>query len=221
MRPIAVRIVHACAILSGALVLTLGASPGPNAALGSWLPNIAPNFVPWGQATASYRSPFDSFRCGSGAAVTTNTREFDYPIGTCRSLQAGTALNFGSGEPQRGKVLYDPAHRIALYYVGCCAGRTYVLASGVAAPPAAVKSADLSAVRMARGAALGMTMRDLIAAYGKSVPYTAGKGDAIVPVVSYATFSSNPVHSNEACGQYQSFAFKQKTVAVIQIYVGC
>jgi hypothetical protein len=201
---------------------TLGATPSQNDALGRWLPNVVPNFVPWGQAKASYGGKFDSFRCGSGLPITTKAQEFDFAIGTCRSLQDGTPLNFGSGEPQRGRVLYDPAHRIALYYVGCCAGRTYVLAADVARPPSSVRSADLRAVGTARGAALGMTMSDVIRAYGKATPYTASSGGSVVPVISYTTFSSNPVRSNEAaCGQYQTFSFKNKKVIIVQIYVGC
>lgn len=209
------------ATLAVMVAFTLGATPMPNEALGRWLPNVAPNFVPWGQAKARYAGRFDSFACGTGPAQTNVTREFDYAIGTCRILQKGTTLLFGSGEPQRGRVLYDSAHRIALYYVGCCAGRTYALAAGVAKPPAPVISADLSAVRTARGAALGMTMNDVAARYGKAVPYSAGSGDSIVPVLSYTTFSSNPIHSSQACGQYQTFVFRNKKVSLIQIYVGC
>lgn len=209
------------AILAGTIVFTVGATPKPNEALGRWLPNVAPNFVPWGQAKAGYGGRFDSFRCGTGAAVAGATREFDYAIGTCRILQNGTSLLFGSGEPQRGKVLYDSVHRIALYYVGCCAGRAYVLAAGVAPPPSPVGSADLSGVRTARGAALGMTMNGVVAAYGKGIPYMAGSGAAAVPAISYTTFPSNPVRSSQACGQYQTFAFKSKRVSLIQIYVGC
>ena len=119
------------ATLAVMVAFTLGATPMPNEALGRWLPNVAPNFVPWGQAKARYAGRFDSFACGTGPAQTNVTREFDYAIGTCRILQKGTTLLFGSGEPQRGRVLYDSAHRIALYYVGCCAGRTYALAAGV------------------------------------------------------------------------------------------
>jgi hypothetical protein len=203
------------------LVSTLGATPSPNDALGRWLPNVVPKFVPWGLEKASYGGKYDSFRCGGGSPIATNTREFDFAIGTCHALQNGTALNYGSGEPQRGRVLYDPAHRIALYYVGCCAGRTYVLAADVAPPPSSVRSADLSGVGTARGASLGMTIGDVMRAYGKAVPYMAGSAGSVVPVISYTTFSSNPVQSSEPCGQYQTFAFKSKKVNVIQIYAGC
>jgi hypothetical protein len=218
MNVLTLRYAGVLAILAGTIAFTAGASPIRNDAVGHWLPNVAPNFVPWGQAKARYGGRFDAFACGKGAAVTGVTRDFDYAIGTCRILQKGTALYFGSGEPQQGRVLYDSVHRIALYYVGCCAGRTYVLAAGVPPPPTPVASADLSAVRTARGAALGMTMKEVVAAYGKAVPYIAVSG---APVVSYTTFSSDPVHSNEACGQYQTFAFKNQKVQLIQIYVGC
>lgn len=208
-------------IVLGVLGFGLGATAAPTEALGRWLPKIGANFVAWGQPKVRYGGRFDSFRCGGSPAKNGAVRDFDYPEGTCPMLQHGTTLFFGSGEPQRGTVLYDPAHRIALYSVGCCAARTYLLAANVPPPPVAVQSADLRLVRTARGAALGMTRNALQAIYGKAAAYAAGKGNAAVTVLSYTTFRSNPVRSNEGCGQYQSFAMKKDRVSAIEIYVGC
>lgn len=200
----------------------LAATPAATEALGTWLPNVAPNFSPWGNQKTTYGVAFDAFRCpGTAPAVTTKAQDFDFPIGTCRALQTGTTLFYGSGEPQQGKVLYDAANHIALYYVGCCAARTYVLASGVVPPPSSVVDADLSAVKTSRGITLGASTDDVIRVYGKAIPYTVGSGASTVPLVSYATFKADPVHSDGGCGQYVSFAFKQKKVNLIQIYAGC
>ena len=190
--------------------------------IGTWLPKIAPDFTPWGQAKATYHGRFDSFVCANASpAPKASPSSFDYAMSRCPVLQGGTPTVFGSGEPQRGKAVYDAAHRIALSYSGCCAARSYVLAAGVGAPPITIRSADLSAVKTSRGVGLGTTMSDVVAAYGKAVPYLAGTGASAVPVLSYTTFGSNPVHSSEACGQYQTFAFRAKKVTAIEIYAGC
>lgn len=209
------------AILFVVVASTFGAGPAPTEALGRWLPKIAANFVAWGQPKARYGGRFDSFQCGGSPGKKSAVRDFNYPESTCALLQHGTTLFFGSGEPQRGTVVYDPRHRIALYSVGCCAARTYVLASNVAPPPVPVRSADLSLVRTARGAALGMAAGALQSIYGKADAYAASNGNATRTVLSYTTFRSNPVRSNEGCGQYQSFAMRNDRVSAIEIYVGC
>jgi hypothetical protein len=220
--PIRARHAWLFTIVLGVVAFGFGATPVPTEALGRWLPKIAANFVAWGQPNVRYGGRFDSFRCGGSTAKKSTVRDFDYPESTCSVLRHGTTLFFGSGEPQRGRLVYDTAHRIVLYSVGCCAARTYLLAANVPPPPAPVRSADLSLVRTARGAALGMTRDGLQAIYGKSDPYVAGRGAAALRVISYTTFRSNPVRSNGGgCGQYQSFAMKNDRVSAIEIYVGC
>lgn len=204
------------------IVIGLALNASAATSIGTWLPKIAPNFTPWGQAKAAYHGRFDGFVCANAPpAPKASPTGFDYAMSRCPVLQGGTPTVFGSGEPQRGKAVYDAAHRIALSYSGCCAARSYVLAAGITPPPIAIRSADLSEVKTSRGIGLGMTMSDVVAAYGKAVPYLAGTGASAVPVLSYTTFGSDPVHSSEACGQYQTFAFRAKKVVAIEIYTGC
>jgi len=190
------------------------------ATLAGWLPQVGPQFTAWGNPHAAYHATRDSFVCAKSAPKS-GADQFDYPASTCPWLASGTPFVFGSGEPQRGKGVYDPAHRIALYDAGCCAGRTYVLAAGVSPPPVPLQSADLSGVRTQRGAGLGMTIQQVEKIYGAATPYAVGTGANAATVLSYATFASDPVHSEEPCGQYQSFAFRDAKAYAIEIYVGC
>lgn len=199
-------------------------SAAPPDALERWLPVLNATFTPWGLHGASYGGRRDAFVCGPAhtSAAGPGASDFDYPAAACPVLQSGTIFNFGSGEPRRTQIVYDPAHRIALYSSGCCAERYYVLAAGVKPPPSAVRQADLSGVVTARGISLGASLSDVIRAYGKAVPMTlTDAAGSHVAVLAYTTFTSDPVHSSQACGQYQTFAFRQDKVALIELYVGC
>jgi hypothetical protein len=212
------------AVLGAVLACTAAASPNQAQALGRWLPRLTASFTPWGQSKAAYGAPPDAFVCGgtNASPAPIKASGFEYPEATCPVLKTGTAFSFGSGEPQQSHVVYDPTHRIALFSTGCCAARSYALASGVPAPPGTVVQADLSGVRTNRGAALGMTLDEITRRYGKAVSFTvAGPGGSTVPVLTYTTFTSDPVHASQACGQYQTFAFRSNKVYLIELYVGC
>jgi len=182
------------------MLLTAASIASADTGIGGWLPTLGVQFSPWGSAQAKYVRKFDSFRCGSAApSSTANPATFDYPMSACAVLMGGTAFSFGSGEPQRGRVL----------------------AADASPPPMPLRAADLSGVRTQRGITLGMTIDQVQHVYGPATAYAPSNGPPGVRILTYSSFSSDPVRSSEACGQYQVFAFRDRRLYFIEIYVGC
>ncbi|HVA32827.1 MAG TPA: hypothetical protein VNG31_01690, partial [Candidatus Baltobacteraceae bacterium] len=182
---------------AAAMLLTAASIASADTGIGGWLPTLGVQFSPWGSAQAKYVRKFDSFRCGSAApSSTANPATFDYPMSACAVLMGGTAFSFGSGEPQRGRVVYDSSHRIVLYYSGCCASRAYVLAADASPPPMPLRAADLSGVRTQRGITLGMTIDQVQHVYGPATAYAPSNGPPGVRILTYSSFSSDPVRSS-------------------------
>jgi hypothetical protein len=203
------------------LVAAVGSGAGTNATLAAWLPRIGHGFEPSNRGEAAWSRKYDFFLCGkTPVAQETPFANFAYAGRGCPLLENGTSFVYGATEPTKGRVVYDSAHRIALYQEGCCAWRNTVLAAGVGAPPTPVQNADLGSVRTDRGVTLGMGEEQVIAIYGRAAAH-AVKGAASVAMLSYTTMHGNPSSAANACGQFQNFAFRNKKLFYIELLAGC
>ncbi|HLX26076.1 MAG TPA: hypothetical protein VKR05_03725 [Candidatus Cybelea sp.] len=190
-------------------------------ALGGWLPRVGQGFDPQSHGQASWAPKYDYFICSrTPIPSTTPFANFDYAVRGCPNLLEANSFAYGSTEPIRGRVLYDPTHKLVLYQEGCCAWRSAVLASGIAPPPKKVGSADLSAVRTQRGVSLGMTPAQIVAIYGKAKPHGV-PGTSGITMLSYTTMHGSPSSVTNACGQFQNFAFRNNKLYYIELLAGC
>jgi hypothetical protein len=197
--------------------VTVAAMP----ALAAWLPRVGQGFDPQSHGQAAWTPKYDYFVCASAPIPSaTPFANFDYAVRGCPNLRTSTAFAHGDTEPIKGRVLYDPSHKIVLYQEGCCAWRSAVLASGIAPPPRGVQSADLSTVRTQRGLTLGMTQAQIAGVYGKTAPHSV-RGVAGVTMLSYTTMHGNPSSAANACGQFQNFAFRGGKLFYIELLAGC
>ena len=71
-----------------------------------------------------------------------------------------------------------------------------------------------------RGVALGMTQAQVERIYGTTRPYEA-KGRPVVTTLSYTTMKTKFAEPGGACGQFQSFSFRQDRLISIELYVAC
>lgn len=187
----------------------------------NWLPRIGRGFDPSSHSQAAWSREYDYFICGKAPIPSaTPFANFDYAVRGCPLLKNGTYLVYGNTEPIKGHVLYDSAHKLVLYQEGCCAWRNTVLTSGVDSPPTSVHAADLSGVRTARGVALGMTQEQVLALYGHATRHPV-PGASGVAMLSYTTMHGNPSSNENACGQFQNFAFRDGKLFYIELLAGC
>ncbi|MGA8535673.1 MAG: hypothetical protein WB615_16310 [Candidatus Tumulicola sp.] len=190
-------------------------------ALGAWLPDPEIGFDAWSKNQTTIVSQYDYFICGSTRTPTEPKQSFYYAGSACPQVKNGTFFVYGTAEPIKGYVVYDRAHRIVLYNKGCCAWRGYALTAGVAKPPKTVGNADLSGVHTARGVTLGMTATQVERIYGTARPH-ATKGQPGLTTLSYTTMKGSPTKpGGDACGQFQSFTFRQDRLVSIELLVGC
>jgi hypothetical protein len=196
-------------------------APGASSPLANWLPRVGNGFEPSNRSEAAWSPKYDYFLCGSAPLATaTPFGNFAYAAIGCAALERGTYLVYGDTEPVKGHILYDSAHRIVLYQEGCCAWRNTALASGIGAPPSPVKSTDLSEVRTQRGVTLGMTESQVTNIYGEAAPHAVSGADG-VKMLSYTTMHGNPSAAQNACGQFQNFAFRDGRLYYIELLAGC
>lgn len=166
-------------------------------ALGEWLPQFATPDTFW-----------------DGATHITQRDNFS------RATNNGSIVVF-TVELQKAHVVYDKAHRIALYDTGCCSWSETVEAYA-SPPPKAVLDADLSALKTTRGVRLGMS-RDAVthifgAAKAQAVPHHAG-----VSVLAYTTWPTRDKLSktHSECGQFENLYFQNDRLISIQLGNGC
>ncbi len=189
--------------------------------LGAWLPDPDTGFDAWAKARTAQINQYDYFVCDGSHTPALPRQNFDYPGSSCPLAKNGTTYVFGAAEPMKGNIAYDSARHIVLYSRGCCAWRGFALTANVAPPPKTVKNADLSAVHTMRGLALGMTMAQVRAIYGQARPYFA-RYPAGAIAISYTTMRGTPTKAEgDACGQFQSFAFRQGRLISIELLTGC
>ena len=190
-----------------------------NPSIGRWLPDPEIGFDAWSKRQNSVVSGYDYFVCADNAKPSVPLHDFDYAGSACGVLKNGTAFAYGPAGPIRGRVVYDRVHRIVLYAKGCCAWRGFALTANVAPPPKPVAAADLSAVRTKRGVTLTMTPAQVERIYGTASPHPT-KGRPGLSTLYYSTITGGP-NSPEACGQFQSFSFKNGRLVSIELLVGC
>jgi hypothetical protein len=198
--------------------ITAPAATAEAATLGAWLPDPNIGDVAWQKGQAAVTTQYDYFVCGGARAAVAKKESFDYAGSGCPLIKKGTA--FAYAPSGKGSVLYDRAHRIVLYDKGCCAWRGFALTADVGPPPKPVSNADLSGVRTMRGVALGMTVAQVQRIYGPARLYDT-KGRPGVATISYTTMKTKFSEPGGACGQFQSFSFRQDRLISIELYVAC
>jgi hypothetical protein len=182
-------------------------------AMGRWLPSSGAGLSKDWSARATRVSRRDQFIYEG---------ERDDHLGPLNSVgpNDGTPFVFGTAGPPRGKVVYDPTHHIAFFYVGCCAWREFVVAAATSAPPKPVTIRDLRKVVTVRGARLWMTANEIRGIYGdarlRAVP---GRKD--VSVLSYEAVIPPASHAYSACVQDQNFLFRADRLILIQLVNAC
>jgi hypothetical protein len=235
MRPVAVarsgmEISHRNALRTIALTLAVAASAAfaaspatadSNAALGAWVPEPNIGFDAWSKGQAAVTNQYDYFVCGGGRTPSEGKRSLYYAGSACPPLKNGTSFVYGPAGPVRGRVVYDRAHRIVLYDKGCCAERGFALTANVEQPPKPVSDADLSGVHTKRGVSLGMTQAQVERIYGPTRPHETKRRLGVM-TLSYTTMKGTPTKpAGDACGQFQSFSFRQDRLISIELLAGC
>jgi hypothetical protein len=192
-----------------------------NAALGAWLPNPNTGFDAWSKGQAAITNQYDYFVCGAGHTPSEAKQSLYYAGSACPSLKTGTSFVYGPAGPTKGRVVYDRVHAIILYEKGCCAERGFALTAKVGRPPTAVSDANLSGVHTMRGVWLGMTQAQVQKIYGSVRPHDS-KDQPGVTTFSYTTMKTKPTQpGGDACGQFQSFSFRQDRLVSIELLAGC
>jgi len=201
-----------------ATVSALAAGAGATPALGAWLPDPNIGDAAWQKGQAAVISQYDYFVCAGARTSTVKKESFDYAGSGCPLIKKGTSFTYApSGN---GSVVYDRARRIVLYSKGCCAWRGFALTADVGPPPKPVSSADLTGVHTMRGVALGMSQAQVERIYGPARPYDR-KGRPGVTTLSYTTMKTKFTEPGGACGQFQSFSFRQGRLVSIELYAAC
>ena len=191
---------------------------GSNGALAAWLPDANSGFDAWSKGRAATTTQYDYFVCAGGHTPTVGKSDLSYAGSSCPALKRGTAFAY---EPTgKGSVVYDRARKIVLYGKGCCAERGFALVANFAQPPKPVGDADLHMVRTMRGVALGMTRAQVARIYGPSQSYGV-KGRSGVTALSYTTMKTKPNEPGGACGQFQTFSFRQDRLISIELLAAC
>jgi hypothetical protein len=201
-------------------VLLAGAARADDTVLGKWLPKADAGFGAWAKGEAVRISRYDYFVCGTPAKPALPEHDFHYAASACPLMKGATPFVYGTAEPIKGSIVYDPSGGIVLFNTGCCAWRGYVLAEGTGAPPQSVAQASLKDVRTQRGIELGMKPAQVTAIYGPAKLRPGGSRPAM-SALYYTTMRGTPNNSPDACGQHQSFFFKQGRLVQIDLLAGC
>ncbi len=131
---------------------------------------------------------------------------------------AGTFFVFGDAGPPRGRVAYDPRHRIAFYADGCCSYFHTVLASGVAPPPRAVAARDLRGVTTDLGIRLGDSPAAVKRVYGSA---ELQREPAHLESAFLAYENGLPRPPPGPCVQRDTFVFRNGRLVMLDIDNGC
>ena len=197
---------------------TFGSAWSP--ALGAWLPDPNVGFTAWSNGQTARTNQYDYFVCGTARTPTETRQSFYYAGSVCPPVKNGTFFVYGTAEPIKGNVVYDRVHGIVLYSKGCCAWRGFALTANPGRPPKPVSDADLTGVHTMRGVSLGVTRAQFERIYGPARPHDA-KGRPGVTTLSYTTMKAKPTEPGDACGQFQSFSFRQDRLVSIELLAGC
>jgi hypothetical protein len=185
------------------------APPSAAARIGAWLPQyyLAPDPSGRQKYPVLDRSHVDRFVYGGGIIV---------GYGGATQPAGGTYAVTGAGTKayNKARVVYDSAHRIAFYSVGCCSLWSIALASANP-PPGSVARADLAAAHTQRGFALGDTVARVRRINGPAVP---------LPVPAHPGLTSLSYQVNvhaPSCAQWQNFVFRNGKLISIELVDGC
>jgi hypothetical protein len=128
-----------------------------------------------------------------------------------------TFFLYGDAGPPRVGLVYDPVHRVALYYQGCCAWQETVLASVATRPPGEVISADLGTRRTPRGIALGVAPSAVRRAYGPAAMHRS----TMKPALRVLSYWRDQHVQGSACAWFDNFVFRDGRLIEIQTGHGC
>ncbi|MDQ6780458.1 MAG: hypothetical protein M3Z37_04805 [Candidatus Eremiobacteraeota bacterium] len=196
---------HACAELYGASACV--------PVLTAWLPSLGDPDNWWWHGKATRIHDRDGFRYGDESA----SRQI---FGL--TLKQGTFFVREAPGPPKGRVIYDAAHRIALYEEGCCTAYKSVAADHVPLPPRKIVDRDLSQLKTVRGLQLGDSMERVLKVYGPSRALKLSANPGLV-ILAYTTWPPFGVESilKAPCGQVENFAFRHERLVYIEFGDGC
>ncbi len=180
-------------------------------ALAAWLPTYA--LLPDSKKSPRHTSEEDDFVYEGKSLRTNSPIEFQGP-------RDGTFFVFGNAGPPRGRVVFDSAHHIAFYSMGCCSWREYALGYATSPPPKPLANRNLSNVRTARGIRLDASVADVERIYGANSPLVATKTPHVF-VLSYKTGLKMPADIKSPCEQDEDFYFRDNQLVLIQLGNGC
>jgi len=116
----------------------------------------------------------------------------------------------------KGRIVYDYAHDLVFYNVGCCSLGEQVLARSTLPPSRRLPNSDLSRVHTQRGIALGDSIADVRRIDGDAASLPVPM-HADLRMLSYAAYSQ-PSHE---CGEWQTFVFRSDRLISIELDNGC
>lgn len=136
-----------------------------------------------------------------------------------RGLTSTARLNDGEMFvlPRNARVVYDPVHRIVLYYDGCCAYQQTVLAVVARRPPRPLPAASLGALRTPRGIGLGSWPNAVRRAYGPARLHRSTVSPSL-RVLSYYRDQHLP---GSSCGWFENFVFRANRLTEIHAGHSC
>jgi len=177
-------------------------------AMGHWLPGLGSVELSPGRATTLVARGDDfqyERRRGSAGVL-----DFSGP-------SDGTLFVFGSAGPPRGRAVYDYAHHIAFYNVGCCSWQAVTETADAPLPPKPLVGRDLLALSTARGIRLWQTEAEVTRIYGTAT-FLRVPRHPNVRVLSYAhEFPFGP----NRCWTTQTFFFREHRLIQIQLTNAC
>ncbi|HTV73296.1 MAG TPA: hypothetical protein VME66_06315 [Candidatus Acidoferrales bacterium] len=171
----------------------------------AWLPSYGSSFFPWLKKTATARD----YARGADTFIL-HGRILSRFIG---EIDGGGTFVGPVFDGEKGRVVYDPAHRIVFYAVGCCTLGERVLAFAPP-PPSPIEARDLGDVHTERGIALGDSVATVRRIYG----YAPLRQLRRRQWLSYAALYA-PGHG--CGGQWQDFVFRDGRLVFVELLDLC
>ena len=136
-----------------------------------------------------------------------------------RGLTSPAPLGFAEmfALPGDARVVYDPVHRIVLYYDGCCAYQETVLATVAGPPPRKLPFASLGALRTAHGIALGASPRAVQRAYGPARLHRS----TVAHELRVLSYYRDHRLTGSSCGWFENFVFRANRLTEIHAGHSC
>jgi hypothetical protein len=131
---------------------------------------------------------------------------------------AGTNFVYGIAGPPKGRLVYDPAHRIEYLDEGCCSWHHVVVVSNAAAPPKTVAERSLVGLHTMRGLRLGDSPQAVRSVFGASPEEPSTLPHQTVLAYQRTIVEPKPYSS---CLEYDTFVFRYERLSAIEFGAGC